>query len=158
MTDIHAIIRAEAIEAGVPWELVQAICQVESSLNPWAFKPEPKYRWFVGRVDAMSETEKWGQQISWGLMQVMGAVAREHGFTGWFPKLCEPSVGLHYGIRHLLRFHDRYRNWPDAISSYNQGSPIKLEDGRYKNQAYVDKVLREWDALEYHIEMKIKEA
>ena len=158
MNDITAIIRAEAIDAGLPWELVQAICQVESSLNPWAMRYEPNYRWFVGRSDAMSATEKAGQQISWGLMQVMGAVAREHGFTGWFPQLCEPVVGLRYGLRHLLRFHDRYQSWHDAIASYNAGSPIKLESGRYKNQHYVDEVMRAWNALEFMVPIKESEA
>lgn len=126
-------------------------------MNPWAMRFEPGFRWFVGNVDAMSATERNGQQTSWGLMQVMGAVAREYGFTGWFPKLCDPSLGVHYGAQHLKKFYARYGNWHDTIASYNAGSPVKI-DGRYRNQAYVDRVLRHWDQLETHLEMKINEA
>ena len=41
------------------------------------------------------------QRISYGLCQVMGAVAREHGLEGYLTRLCDPRVGLHYGARHL---------------------------------------------------------
>ena len=155
MTDLTSLIKAAASRMDLPWELVQAICVTESSMNPWAIRYEPAYRWFYGTADALSPTERAGQQMSWGLMQVMGAVAREHGFTGWFPSLCEPTVGLNYGMRHLAGFYARYKNWPDAIASYNAGSPVKDQEGRYRNQAYVDRVLRHWN--EYEIQVQLKE-
>lgn len=152
MTDeITRAIQACAAEYRLPWELVKAICQVESSMNPWAIRHEPGYRWLVG--DSHEETEHMGQKTSWGLMQVMGAVAREYGFTGHFPRLCVPIVGLEYGCKHLAKFHDRYKTWPEAIVSYNAGRPVKI-DGRYRNQEYLDKVLREWAALESPIPLK----
>src|SRR5580698_9222850 len=43
-------------------------------------------------------TEEIARSISWGLMQVMGQVAREHGFTELFlSSLCEPATGISVG-------------------------------------------------------------
>lgn len=157
-TTIEQLISSAAHEFDVPRDLVHALCMAESSMNPWAMRYEPTYRWLYGSVDAMSDTERTGQKISWGLMQIMGAVAREYGFTGWFPSLCDPAVGLKYGVKHIARFYQRHNNWPDAIASYNAGSPRKDAAGRYVNQSYVDTVLRIWDAQESQIPLKSTEA
>ncbi len=87
------------------------------------------------------DTESTLQRFSWGLMQVMGSVAREYGMLGPLIKLTIPDVGLLYGCKHFKNFVKRYGNIPDAVSSYNQGSPIKSVKG-YKNQEYVDKVMK----------------
>ena len=110
----------------------------------------------------MDPTERIGQMCSWGIMQVMGAVAREHGFTGKpsdFPKLCTIPDGLLYGCLHLVKFRARYSAWPDVIASYNAGSPRRSlgPDGPYMNQSYVDKVIREWQKLEHQIPLKESE-
>lgn len=139
--DILDIVGRLAAAEGVPYPLAVAICRTESGLNPWAVRHEPQYKYFVG--DRMSATERMTQGTSWGLMQVMGAVAREYGHVGWLSELCWPDVGLRYGLRHLKRYYDRYKNWPDAIAAYNAGSP-RRKDGKYENQAYVDKVLTYW--------------
>jgi hypothetical protein len=34
-------------------------------------------------------------------MQLMGECAREHGYTGYLPELCEPATGLEWGCVHL---------------------------------------------------------
>jgi soluble lytic murein transglycosylase-like protein len=44
-------------------------------------------------------TESRARAFSWGLMQVMGQVAREHGFTCALASLCDPPVGLEVGCR-----------------------------------------------------------
>lgn len=142
MTFDDAMIRAAAAKYSLPWALVKAIVHTESSGNPWAYRYEPHYKYLVG--SNLRVTEQVGQQTSWGLMQVMGAVAREHGFTGWFPELCQPALGLEYGCRHLKRYADQYGHWHDVIASYNAGSPRKVGE-QYVNQSYVDKVLRAWD-------------
>lgn len=156
--NLDQIIEAAALSAGLPRELVHAICTVESSMNPWAIRYEPSYRWLYGNHETMTDTERTGQKMSWGLMQVMGAVAREYGFTGWFPSLCDPSIGLKYGCKHLAKFYARHKNWPDTIASYNAGSPRRTDDGRYVNQSYVDMVLRIWDEHEMHVPIKQTEA
>ena len=77
--ELTTLIKSAASRRSLHWELVYAICQVESSLNPSAIRHEPRYRWLVGDNETMSPTERQDQMTSWGLMQVIGAVARELG-------------------------------------------------------------------------------
>jgi len=164
-----AAIEHEARERHLSPELLEGIVRVESGGDPWAWNPEPHYRYLVdastgrpfrrltpeeiasesppgdfpscpGLADDV-DAEWWGQQASWGPMQVMGAVAREHGFRAHFPRLCQPAVGVHYGALHLASLKRRFSKLgTDAvIAAYNAGSP-RRQQGRYVNQHYVDKV------------------
>ena len=101
----------------------------------------------------LSPTERVGQMCSWGLMQVMGAVAREYGFKGYFPQLCDPVVGLRYGCLHVTKFRAKYGQWSDVIAAYNAGSPRRepTNPWSYVNQFYVNKVLTVWNGLEVPI-------
>ena len=155
-TNLTDLIKSAAVRRSLPWELVYAICQVESSLNPSATRHEPHYRWLVGDHETMSHTERHDQMTSWGLMQVMGAVARELGHTGPLSDLLNPATGLFYGCLHLRRFKAKYEVWPDVIAAYNAGSPRRVagQIGPYVNQSYVDKVLAAWNSLEVAIPIK----
>lgn len=157
--ELTTLIKAAASRRSLPWELVYAICQVESSLNPSAIRHEPRYRWLVGDNETMSPTERQDQMTSWGLMQVMGAVARELGHTGPLSDLLDPPTGLFYGCLHLRRFRAKYDIWPDVIAAYNAGSPRRVAGpiGPYVNQSYVDKVLAAWNNLEVAIPLKDSE-
>lgn len=132
-------------------ELVLAFIKQESEFNPYAVRYELRYRWTVvskrvlegikpGISDEHMKTELQLQKFSWGLMQVMGAVARERKFKGWLTELTDPVINIVIGIDHLLWFASRYQKVSDIISSYNQGSPRK-SNGLYRNQEYVDSVL-----------------
>lgn len=145
-------IQLVAEKYGLPWLAVKAVVSVESSFRPDAMRYEKGYRWLVGKD--LSLTEEDAQKTSWGLMQVMGAVARGYGFTGDLRQLLSPMVGLEYGCRHLAYYYQKYAIWCDAISSYNQGSPRKTDEGRYHNQEYVDKVMRKWNWFEIQIPLK----
>lgn len=163
-------IHAAADHFGLPFWLVAAIVRVESGGNPWAWNPEPPYRYLwdvrLGRpfraltaAEIQSERppadfpalagdrdqEWWAQAASWGLMQVMGAVARERGYRGpYLTALLDPETALHYGCAHLASLRDRHHaryDWPGVIAAYNAGSP-RLAGGRYVNQGYVDKVFQ----------------
>ena len=147
-SDLTQLIEMHTDRAELPVACVKAVCFTESGFVEWAYRFEPRYRWLVGDVEAMTPTERTGQMISWGLMQVMGGVAREHGYTGDLPKLCDPFTGLKYGLLHLRKFYAKYQDWPDTLASYNAGSPKKGADGKYYNQSYVDRVLRYWAQFE----------
>lgn len=150
--DIEQAIKYHADTANLPIQLVRAIVLVESNGNPWAIRHEPRYRylWDVGSntpfrkiqqdelldataaqgLDAIPgssrDTEWMGQRTSWGLMQVMGAVAREYGFRGWFPQLCDINTGLQYGCKHLSVLVQRYKakhTWRGVVAAYNTGQP-----------------------------------
>ena len=115
-----AIIAEKALAHDLDSRLVIAVIEQESGGNPWAMRHEPKFRWFwnvatgtpwhgpaVAEAFAhlpgcSRETEFEGQRTSWGMMQVMGAVARERGFKGAFlSELADPATGIEYGCRHL---------------------------------------------------------
>lgn len=154
-SDLTRIIEAHPSRGPLPTPLVKAICFAESNFDEWAYRYEPHYRWIVGDGPSMNPSERIGQMISWGLMQVMGGVAREHGFESrYFTELCNPEVGLSYGMLHLRKFWAKYQHWPDTIASYNAGRPVRGEDGNYLNQSYVDKVLRYWSIYENQVPIK----
>lgn len=134
-------------------KLVASIVMVESSGEPCATRYEPHFKYlltpklFSTQLRITEETEIQQQKMSFGLMQVMGSVARELGHEGHLVELCEPTVGLNYGCKQLKRLFDRYGKLGDVVSAYNQGSPRKTLSGEYRNQSYVDKVLDKYTAL-----------
>lgn len=84
--------------------LVCAIVEQESMWNPWAIRYEPAfYAHYVMPQRGLSATEAYARAFSWGLMQVMGEVAREEGFHGDLPSLCDPATGLDAGCTHFKR-------------------------------------------------------
>ena len=149
LAPIAELLRAEARAAGVPPDLVAAVVLQESGADPWAMRYEPAfYQRYVAALPRLSGTERTARAISWGLMQLMGQVAREEGFDGiWLSELCDPRAGLRWGCRHLRRCIDRWPDIADAVAAYNAGSPRKEENGKYVNQEYVDAVLGRRAAL-----------
>lgn len=167
---MNALIEASASRHSLSVALVSAIVTVESGGNTWAWNPEPPYRYFwdvrrsqpFRRVTAAenasekppadfralagdADNEWWAQAASWGLMQVMGGVARERGYRGaYLSALCDAETGLEYGCLHLLWMRRRFlvrHGWNGVIAAYNAGSPRYAGD-QFENQAYVDKVRR----------------
>lgn len=140
------IITEEADLAGVDARLACAIAEVESAGDPLAVRFETHWKYyfdvpqFAFRCRVSQDTERTLQSCSWGLMQVMGSVARELGFLESLIKLSDPRIGAKYGCMKLAQC---LKKWPkkldDAIAAYNAGSP-RVFEGRYVNQAYVDKV------------------
>lgn len=149
MTTDHdeAIVTAARV-AGLDAALVMAVVMVESGGDEWAWNPEPKYRYFwdvrawapfrhVSDAEIANEAppsdfhqlkgdrdqEWWGQQASWGLMQIMGSTAREHRCqVPYLSELCRPSLGLYYGCAHLASLV----RWAEgdtlkAVAAYNAG-------------------------------------
>ena len=162
-------------------DLVAALVEKESSGNPWAWNPEPRYRWFwnvrtgtafrkvhdtevnleIAPPDFPSiagdrDQEWWAQQASWGLLQVMGAVARERGFDGpYLTALCDPVINLEIGCRHLAHLtgymNRRYKGLSSSqdgavrfsvLAAYNGGIAGNTPDGgTVRNRAYAQDVL-----------------
>jgi len=141
-------IKSEAAVHDLPWQLVRAVCLIESSLNPFSRRYEPRYKWLYGDATLLTPNEVMDQKHSWGLMQVMGAVAREYGWRGDMVELCRIPLGITYGCLHLAKFRAKYELWTDAISAYNAGSPRRTSEGAYENQQYVTKVVTEWTKLD----------
>jgi soluble lytic murein transglycosylase-like protein len=82
--------------------LVCAVIEQESSWDPTAMRYEPAFRTRYVAPLGLPPTEEIARSISWGLMQVMGQVAREHGYSGKFlAGLCQPAAGISIGCQVL---------------------------------------------------------
>lgn len=150
----------------VPEDLLRAVIRVESNWNPWAFNPEPKWRWMwdvqldkpfrkltsdeidderppadFPKLYGDQDQEWWLQQASIGWMQTMGAVVREMGCRE--PSLLflvNPGSSLYYGahyLRRLGRKHFEEHGWEGVIRAYNTGQP----DSSSAGDRYLRKVI-----------------
>ncbi|MBZ5696252.1 MAG: lytic transglycosylase domain-containing protein [Acidobacteriia bacterium] len=100
--DLIALARAAATKYALDPALVCAVVEQESSWDTHAIRYEPAFRVHYVAPLGLPPTEEVARSISWGLMQVMGQVAREHGFTGKFlSALCDPPAGLDIGCAAL---------------------------------------------------------
>jgi soluble lytic murein transglycosylase-like protein len=96
--DLIAIARATAAKHALDPALVCAVVEQESAWDAHAMRYEPGFRSRYVAPLGLPPTEEVARSISWGLMQVMGQVAREHGFAGKFlSALCDPAAGLDIG-------------------------------------------------------------
>jgi len=91
--------------------LVCAVIEQESGWNPWALRYEPaffaKYVASLYTNNKVSASEAYARGFSWGLMQVMGQVAREMGFDSPFlSALCDPEQGIAVGCKVLRKKFD----------------------------------------------------
>lgn len=75
------ILREKATALGVPFELADAVTEVESSYNR-------------GAVGGVGEV---------GLMQVLPSTARMLGFGGTLAELAQPETNIHYGVTYLAQ-------------------------------------------------------
>lgn len=145
--EILKIIKEIAPKYQLDSAIVYGICMQESNLNPFACRYEDHYKWLYKPSEVKPKlsslaTEEIFQKVSWGVGQVIGAVLREYGYTDWIPViLSNINDQILYTCIHLATLKKRYPKYYDYISSYNQGSPRKLNSGKYINHIYVEKVL-----------------
>lgn len=132
--------------------LILAFIEVESGGDPLAVRYEPAYKYLVDPLIGAKaagttvDTEVQCQKMSWGLMQIMGGVARELGFKGQMPQLCDPAVGLYWSCKLIQRIHESVQTDFDVMAAYNGGlgAVRNSVNGHYSNQPYVDKVNAAW--------------
>jgi soluble lytic murein transglycosylase-like protein len=104
--DLIAKARTAASKFGLDAALVCAVVEQESGWNPWAMRYEPlffaKYVAPIYTASKITATEAYARGFSWGLMQVMGQVAREHGVTFLhLSQMCDPEANLSIGCENL---------------------------------------------------------
>lgn len=123
--DLVALARQAAGEHSLPEELVCAVCEHESSWNPWAVRFEPAFeqKYIVPMLPHMPPTEEMLRAVSFGLMQIMGETARELGYQGQFlTGLLEPQHALWYGCKKLNHCMDKMSgDITAALLCYNGG-------------------------------------
>ena len=143
------MITEKSRQADLPPEMILAIIDTESDGNPYAATYHANYSWINMQTkrcyaaDCHPNTESVLQRTAWGLMQIMGATARNIGFEGWLTELTIPVINIAIGMKYLAGLSERYlesHGIDGVIAAYNAGSPKKTADGKYRNQAYVDEV------------------
>ena len=141
------MITEKSRQADLPPEMILAIIETESDGNPYAATYHANYSWINMQTKRPAachpNTESVLQRTAWGLMQIMGATARDMGFDEWLTELTIPVVNIAIGMKYLAGLSERYlesHGIDGVIAAYNAGSPKKTADGKYRNQAYVDKV------------------
>jgi soluble lytic murein transglycosylase-like protein len=99
---LTAVARDAATRHSLDPALVCAVIEQESAWDPHAIRYEPGFRLRYVAPLRLPPSEEIARSISWGLMQVMGQVAREHEFSGKFlSALCDPATGIEIGCRVL---------------------------------------------------------
>jgi soluble lytic murein transglycosylase-like protein len=126
--EIIELARRIAFAHGLDPALVCAVIEQESAWNPWAIRYEPGFlsRYVAPLYTAgkLSATEAYTRAMSWGLMQVMGQVAREAGFEeASLAELCDPFVGVDWGCRLLAARMARAKgDVATALLAWNGGA------------------------------------
>lgn len=126
-----ALARQKAEKYGLDGDLVCALVEQESDWGVWAVRYEPGFmRRYVAPMytqGTMSATEAYSRSMSWGLLQIMGEVAREYGFTGPFlSELCDPETGLEWGCKYFSALMGKTsNNVNDALLRWNGGGNTK---------------------------------
>lgn len=131
-------------------KLVESIIQTESSFNRFAVRYEPRYRWTYSVKELASlicctrETMESMQKTSWGLFQIMGAVAYEIGLRTWATKLIDPEFNIMYGCEFLNRIitSKGLVNPRDIYDVYNSGR-VDRDDSNEKN---VDRFMKIYES------------
>jgi len=137
--ELRLLIESKAAKYGLDPDLVEAHILTESSGKPTATRFEHRfYEHYVLPLNLKDQNEARGRATSFGLLQIMGQVARELNYQGAWSGLMEPAVNLEYGCKKLAKCYKKYQG--DAgIAAYNSGTPKKKGE-EFMNQIYVDRV------------------
>jgi soluble lytic murein transglycosylase-like protein len=147
------IITNTALQTGINPQLLAALIHQESSGNPYAVRYEPAFlkrylesktkKTIGGHVPSQCswQTEVQMRATSFGLMQIMGQVARERGFQGEFlTELCDPAVNLKWGSEFLQTLLHKHDTTEKALLRWNGGG----------DPDYAKKILRHIESGAYH--------
>src|SRR3990167_3971339 len=147
--DLRQIAIAAAHNHGLDPALVQAVCHHESdNWNPWAVRYEPAfYSRYIEKMVGLSQTEKTMRATSFGLMQVMGQVAREYGFDEkYLTELFDPLNAVTQGCKKLKKCLELEGGVASAaLLRYNGSGNANYPDlvmVHFKDYAYLNSATR----------------
>lgn len=155
-----------SVDYKIPTNLVTALGRVQSDLTMASCRHDPTHQWLWDMVrlnpfrrlsddEALSsvapegfcalhrdpETEYMGQRTSWGPFLLQGALAREIGYFGPFPLLCEdPEITTRFTLTAISHLRDIYfdkHGWAGVMAAFDAGRPRKDEEGRYTNRDFL---------------------
>lgn len=150
-------ILSNAMKFDIPSDWISAIIEQESNWNTYAVRYEPTYPYifhaseFAHRLVLSIETETQCQKMSWGLGQLMGALARELGHQGPMGQLFDPETNIGFLARRLSQLKKISPLMEDIFAGYNGGpGAMKKVNDRYPNQGYVDSVKKHLQLSKLH--------
>ena len=126
--ELLMLARRTAAANGLDPAIVCAVVEQESAWNTWAMRYEPaffaKYVASLYTNNKVTASEAYARGFSWGLMQVMGQVARETGFDAPFlSTICDPQQGLSVGCKVLRKKFDAMAgDTTRALLAWNGGA------------------------------------
>ena len=126
--ELIELARSIAMAHSLEPALICAVIEQESAWNTWAVRYEPiflsRYVAPLYTAGKLSATEAYTRSMSWGLMQVMGQVARESGFgEPSLVELCDPPVGIEWGCRLIAaRLARAHGDVAAALLAWNGGA------------------------------------
>jgi soluble lytic murein transglycosylase-like protein len=136
-----ALACAAAAQHALDPALVCAIVEQESAWDPHAIRYEPAFRSRYVAPLGLPPTEEVARSISWGLMQVMGQVAREHCFSAKsLAALCDPATGLAIGCAVFATKLRTAANDAASVTNNNVERALALWNGG-ANTSYAAQVL-----------------
>lgn len=131
---LSQVIINTALQTGISQDLLAAVIHQESAGNPFAVRYEPAFlkkyletktrKTIGGHVPSRCsfETEVHMRATSFGLMQLMGQVARERGFQGEFlTELLDPATNLKWGAEFLQTLLHKHDTTQKALLRWNGG-------------------------------------
>lgn len=137
--------------SSVPSELLRAVCQTESGMNPYVVRHEPTWNYFQGYEDKAKlicntvskeralATMKVLYSTSFGLCQIMGAVYYDMGGKEFATELIDPEVNLIYATKILKKIMEKYDLPHEIYAVYNAGALRYKKNGELINQENVNR-------------------
>ena len=144
--ELWTLLKAAAKSFGMDPFLLAAQVLQESAGDSTATRYEPGYRWtwpppkskLLPRIiypiaPCSKDTEAVMQRVSWGLLQVMGALARELGYRRPFLSglAGDADTALELGCLWMRKKLDAYATVEQALSAFNAGSPTLANQANY---------------------------
>jgi len=147
----------------LPKLFLKAVGMVESNLNTRAYRFEPKF-WEV----YLAKNPEWQNRnpelvsASFGICQIMFTTSAMLGLTGNSDEeiaesLYNPVININLGAKLLKKIHEKtikeerldikycLNKWAICAARYNGGSIKNPDDqGKLRNQLYVDKIFKIW--------------
>ena len=144
--EVNRIIKEKSKKYGVDEKIVKGIIKAESGGVIFSVRNDTralkKQKWATKAVDHLGLWENKYRFFSGGLMHPLYLNAISMGYNVNFYSFLNPEINIEIGIKILKNYIKKYHgNIEDAVSAYNIGS-AKKKDGKYINQDYVDKVMK----------------
>lgn len=122
--DAIELAKTTAVTAGLSPAIVCGVCERESSWFQYSLRYEPAFEAkYLKKLKLTDATEQNLRATSFGLMQILGQVARELGYSGPLGGLCEPALGIKYGCAKLAAALKKAKgDYTAALLAYNGGA------------------------------------